>query len=576
MGVAAHVIRTAGGFPWGSPLVSGSTILALALIAALRWRPNNGPAPGSRCLRMALVPPNDRQQLFDIRKRVYARELGQYPTGTEETAPIVIGIYDGQSIAAYIGLKPGEKSGEAYEMKALTVLPAYRRRGLAKALILAAFRYVQTSGVEVCVLKARAEILPFYERHGFQPKWSEKHRIGRVEYVPGHVNIRGFESKKIKEFGVFWDLPFSEVAYKTCVHGSGSTEEDPKNCNVVRADVLDAWYAPAPSVIESLRRLVDDPSGSYVKRSPSTPNKLARDIAVSRGVPDGCVVLGAGSSDLMYRVLVGMWLRPESQVLLLTPTYAEYPHILRNVIGCRVDEWHESRGVDVFLEKAAKYDFAIMVNPNSPTGSYVQADTLVPALRRLPPTTRVWIDETYVEHVGGASASLERVAVSLPNVVVCKSMSKAYALSGLRVAYLCGHPMQIEPVRSRTPPWVLGAPALLAAQTAIQEGAYYASRIRETHELRDRLCAELTAVGCTIHGAPRANFVLCSPPTGICPRAIGDRLRQRGVYIKDDSGVDGAMRLTVLDTKASSKLVQELWFCINGTYELRERPCAGT
>lgn len=51
-------------------------------------------------------------------------------------------------------------------------------------------------------------------------------------------------------------------------------------------------------------------------------------------------------------------------------------------------------------------------------------------------TTRIWIDETYIDYVD-PKLSLESFAAVSPNVIVCKSMSKVYALSGLRVAYRC-------------------------------------------------------------------------------------------------------------------------------------------
>ena len=62
-------------------------------------------------------------------------------------------------------------------------------------------------------------------------------------------------------------------------------------------------------------------------------------------------------------------------------------------------------------------------------------------------TTRVWIDEAYIDYVG-AKESLERLAASLPNVIVCKSLSKGYALSGARAAYLCGAPQTLAELKA--------------------------------------------------------------------------------------------------------------------------------
>src|SRR6185295_17896020 len=89
--------------------------------------------------------------------------------------------------------------------------------------------------------------------------------------------------------------------------------------------------------------------------------------------------------------------------------------------------------------RKGRHELVIIVNPNSPTGQHVPREGLESMLKRIPPRTRIWIDETYIEYAG-PEQSLEQFAVRRDNVVICKSMSKVYALSGMRVAYLCGNP----------------------------------------------------------------------------------------------------------------------------------------
>ena len=88
------------------------------------------------------------------------------------------------------------------------------------------------------------------------------------------------------------------------------------------------------------------------------------------------------------------------------------------------------------------YDLVVLVNPNSPTGQFIPREKLEALLRSVPAKTRVWVDETYIEYAG-TKESMERFAAGSENVIVCKSMSKVYALSGARVAYLCGGAHQI-------------------------------------------------------------------------------------------------------------------------------------
>ena len=158
----------------------------------------------------------------------------------------------------------------------------------------------------------------------------------------------------------------------------------------------------------------------------------------TRDVPPTSLVAGAGSSALIYLALQE-WLTARSRVVLLDPTYGEYDHVLDNVIGCTVDRLtlrrDESYDVDMsrLLATASGCDLVILVNPNSPTGRLVSRPALVDVISAIGATTRVSVDETYVDFVD-ASQSMEQFAAASSNVVVGKSMSKAYALSGARVA----------------------------------------------------------------------------------------------------------------------------------------------
>ena len=170
--------------------------------------------------------------------------------------------------------------------------------------------------------------------------------------------------------------------------------------------------------------------------------------------------------------------------------------------------------VDVHRLKAALadgYDLVVIVNPNSPTGRHMSGKNLEAALRETPSQTRIWIDETYVEYAG-ENESLEQFAAISENVIVCKSMSKVYALSGARAAYLCAGPHQLEALRAITPPWVISLPAQIAGVRALQDPAYYQLRYKETAQLRTELAIEFAQFGWRIVPGI-ANFLLCQLPS---------------------------------------------------------------
>ncbi len=331
---------------------------------------------------------------------------------------------------------------------------------------------------------------------------------------------------------------------------------------IINADVLDAWFQSSPRALAALRESLP----WLLRTSPPTGCEgFIQTVAEVRGVRPANILPGAGSSDLIFRAL-RHWLIPASCVLLLDPTYGEYAHVLELVIGCKVTRLSLRRedSYDVPLDRLAEqlargYDLVVLVNPNSPTGRHVSRRELEKVLSLAPARTRVWVDETYIDFVG-ASESLERFAERSGNVFVCKSMSKVYALSGARAAYICGNEAHIAELRGITPPWVMSLVAQVAAVAALQDGAYYSARYRETHAQRGWLERELAELGWdTIAGT--ANFILSHLPEEGPPAAeIVRACQQRGLYLRDAAAMgadlgDRAIRIAVKDPATNARMV---------------------
>jgi histidinol-phosphate/aromatic aminotransferase/cobyric acid decarboxylase-like protein len=311
----------------------------------------------------------------------------------------------------------------------------------------------------------------------------------------------------------------------------------------VPADVLDAWFPPAPSVVEALR---DDPAWIARTAPPTNADALRAALADTHSVPEACLALGAGSSDLIFRAFTA-WLAPDVRALVPDPTYGEYAHVLERVVGARVDRFElpRDRGfaldVHAWADRVAEggYDVAVLVNPNNPTGSVVEREALIAALERIPTTTLVWIDEAYSCYAPQPTSVITH-APWRPGLVVCRSLSKAYALSGLRIAIACASEDLAQELRARTPPWIVGLPAQVAAIAALGEGEYYAARHKETAELRERLVDRLRRLGFAV-STGCLNAVLVRLPAPLPDAATVTHLaRREGVFVRDLTGLSAA------------------------------------
>jgi histidinol-phosphate/aromatic aminotransferase/cobyric acid decarboxylase-like protein len=551
-----------------------------------------------RLLRVREAVAADRQAIYRSRHEVYARELGQHAPnargslhdGLDERNVYLVSEERG-ALAGFVSITPpGGPYGidkyvrrdalpvalhdGLYEVRLLTVLRG-RRRGLhAPLLMLAALRWIEERGGSEILCIGRREVLRLYRRAGLHGTGFEI-RAGAVDFEVLHAPVAELAERAACSPGLLrrldravdWDLDFPPRRPAACFHGGAFFEaigEDfttlERRHGIINADVLDAWFPPAPAVVAELRSHL-----SWLARTspPAAAGGLVDALAEARGVDPVCLLPGAGSSALIF-LAFRQWLDRQSRVLLLEPTYGEYAHVLEQVIGCRVDRFRLRRADGYRIDPAQLtaalgrcYDLVVLVNPNSPTGRHLDRVVLAEVLAELPPESRAWIDETYIEYVGG-DQSLETMAARSPQIVVCKSMSKVYALSGLRVAYLCGCPEALAPLRAWTPPWAVGLPAQVAAVRALAAGDYYRRRYQETHRLRERLRRGLLRLG--LDPLPgEASFLLVHLPA-TAPRApvLLARCRERGLFLRDTASLslgDRAFRIAVKDAATTQRML---------------------
>ena len=364
----------------------------------------------------------------------------------------------------------------------------------------------------------------------------------------------------------------------SCFHGGAFFEGigvefnnlDEKD-NIISADVLDAWFPPAPKIQEVIQSYLP----WIIKTSPPTNSEgYIKTISEHRTLNRESILPGAGSSDLIFRIF-NQWLRPSSKVLILDPTYGEYSHILNKIIKCKVErlELKREEGYNINIDKLReklnqKFDLFVWVNPNSPTGLHINKNEAERLLLNNTGCERIWIDETYVEYAG-REQTLERFAEKSNNVFVCKSMSKVYALSGLRAAYLCANPKYIRPLKRITPPWVISLPAQIAATYALKQEDYYIKKYQETHELRDKLELQLKQIGIDEIIPGIANFIMFHVDNNnFSASRIVNECKLKKLYLRDLSGMgksfkDDAIRMAVKDLNTNNKMIEILKECLN-------------
>ncbi len=360
---------------------------------------------------------------------------------------------------------------------------------------------------------------------------------------------------------------------KKAVHGSGSMEAleqvlagHASRDSVISADVLDSWYGPSPLVLERIRSNLD----FLVSSSPPTHGDgLRNSIAKARNINSESILIGSGTSSLMFLAIPRI-VESGDLVSVLDPMYGEYRHLCEQVIGAKVqsidldlDSLEFSKQELLSATRLSKVVF--IVNPNSPTGQAISRDEFIGILKSIGAETWIWVDETYVDFFSLESEknqSLEDLVYEFPRLIISKSMSKFYSLSGLRVGYLVANPEIVDELDAFSPPWSVGTLATVAAETALLDKTYYFKMAMETRKLRESLASELASCEAVQKVfSSCANFLLCKLNTDA--DKLVAKLAKNGIYVRDCGSLSSrfendTIRITVMDSDANRKVVSAI------------------
>jgi histidinol-phosphate aminotransferase len=306
---------------------------------------------------------------------------------------------------------------------------------------------------------------------------------------------------------------------------------------------LDANENPYPP-------LVAGDLAARVNRYPEPqPRRLRGVMAALYGVKDQNLVVTRGADDAIDILIRTFCRAREDAISICPPTFSAYAQFAR-LQGARVAEIPLDRnfdfGPDRFIAAAAaepNLKLAFLCSPNNPTGNLIPAADVTRTAEALPDTIIV-LDEAYIEFSEAESLAAE--AARRDNLVVLRTLSKAYGLAGARVGCAIGTPELIELISRALPPYPLPTLSIAAALTALASSrrAVHEERIARLKADRERLAERLAAspiVNSVRTGGANFLFLEVDDPAALAARlhSLGIRLRFR------PHAAPGGVRLTI-------------------------------
>ena len=317
-------------------------------------------------------------------------------------------------------------------------------------------------------------------------------------------------------------------------------------CRIDLSDNTNLWGVPPEA-----HRLLQAAATASVTRYPALyAGALKRAIAEYAGVSTDEVVTGCGSDDVLDSAMRA-FAEPGDRVACPVPSFAMIPIFARmNGLEPVTVPLTPSLDLDADAMLAVGARVTYVCSPNNPTGTLMSRAAVERVIERAAGV--VIIDEAYAEFMGAgmgegmdASTGFLREAASHGNVLVVRTMSKAFGLAGLRIGYATGASALVAEVEKSRGPYKVSALAEQAAVAALTtDRAWVAAHVREAIANRERLAEALRGIGLAPI-ASAANFVLVPVPDA---EAVGREMRARGVAVRPFGGlplVGDALRISV-------------------------------
>lgn len=303
-------------------------------------------------------------------------------------------------------------------------------------------------------------------------------------------------------------------------------------------------YAPSEAIRREMAEAIMDAT-ARVNRYPdreATALRTALANYLGYGLTLENIWAANGSNEVMTHVL-GAFGGPDRTVLSFTPTYSMYPEYARNthtryVTAPRHDDYTLDAGVILAAIDENDADVVLITTPNNPTGTSTPLDVIESVLEHT--DAIVVVDEAYQEFSRTPDASALGLLPRFGNLIVSRTMSKAFALAGGRVGYLAAAPAIVDACRIVRLPYHLSAQTQAVAEVALKHADEMLANVDQLRDTRDEMLTRLPAMGFEVIDSD-ANFVLFG--TFADRHDAWEKLLARGVLVRE-TGPQGFLRVS--------------------------------
>jgi histidinol-phosphate aminotransferase len=316
----------------------------------------------------------------------------------------------------------------------------------------------------------------------------------------------------------------------------------------VKLNTNECPYPPSPRVAEAIRAELGA-DGASLRLYPEPRSAPLREaIARMHGLSPANVCVGNGSDDLL-NLIARCFCGPGAAATFTQPGYSLYP-VLLGIQDAKAEPVPLDRSMKLPVEKFAASGAAalFLTSPNAPTGAGFPTDSIAQVLARFGGVTIV--DEAYAPFARENAAGL---VASHPRLVVVRTLSKAFALAGIRVGYALAHPDTVALLDRVRDSYNVSRLSQAAAVAALEDPTYYKGVIDKILKTRDLYIDQFRSRGWFTFPS-QANFICTEPRdasgrTGVTvAKSAYDHLFSRKVLVRhfpSDALTGSCLRISV-------------------------------
>ncbi len=274
------------------------------------------------------------------------------------------------------------------------------------------------------------------------------------------------------------------------------------------------------------------------------------------------ILAGNGSTELIYLVPRVLGLK---RVLIITPSYHDYERA-SIMAGAKVekfslqpDEGFASFNVDKLTDSLEKADALWLGRPNNPTGTLFSKEIILDLAERFPEKWFI-IDEAFIQFVDAWKEESFVTEQLKTNIVVIHSLTKFYAIAGLRMGGVVGAEALISRLREAKEPWSVNGIADRIAPLLLECTRYEEESRLEVSRERERIFNRLTELKSVIPFSSTTDFILCQWVKTENLDDLIQHLLENGIYIRDCRNfpglTDNYFRIGLRSAGENDRLVQ--------------------